>query len=864
MTLGCPKMKIFSEGDLSTPMLQRVQFVESEDEACSEDEGDLRTPMLRRVQFVESEDGACWILWVRAYYTLRAFRVDGAMEKESSRNYRLQKLILESCADMASFYQGSKILEFLSLKRVNVVGCPQMFAFASTVSKEQRIEATDDGGNTRRLSKGVADKVFFNNTVLCPNLAILKLSSTKVHSIWSDQVQVTSSNVLNLRTMRVSGCHNLKHLFPSFLIKSFVQLNHLMIHDCKNMEEVIYTDGLAQAEGIMLLPNLERLWLGQLPKLTRFCYGDNSESDGLALFNEKTVFPRLNDLRIGMGNWRKIWDDKVTMNSFCELQFLLVRDCERLSNIFPFYMMERLEKLEILQIMNCDSLEEILGPQGLNSNQSHSVATTELINDKAVTKFVFPKVRSLVLSKLSKLKSFYSKMHTTEWPCLKELEVIECNKLEISAEEYLNIRETQGESQLSTQYFGKVKAFGLMSFRNKSVAISNCFIQSFPHLEKLVVGEAFFNEIFQFEGLGGDEGHAGVLARLSELSLLELPELTHPRKEEIPLGEEVLNNLRILAVLRCGKSKNLMPCSASFKNLTTLEISKRHGFMNLVTLPTAKSMVLLTRMSLTDCQMLERIIASTSNEVMDAIIFSKLESLELDGLPSLSRFCSGNYTFEFPSLKEVIMRRCPKMEIFSKGELSTPKLRGIKSTEGEYVGHWEGNLNATVQQLFIEKVFPSMEDLELSLINIQRILHYKLLAQHSYAQNLTCLTMEGCHNLNSLFPSSTVESFVQLKMLNIENCENVEKEILIEGLANEEMIRQWLFRRLEFLLLKDLPKLTRFCHGNYLEFPLLRTLRIESCPTLKTFISDAEGNSSEIASPTLFNEKAAHIEEFLL
>ncbi|KAK6233891.1 hypothetical protein QUC31_006297 [Theobroma cacao] len=92
-------------------------------------------------------------------------------------------------------------------------------------------------------------------------------------------------------------------------------------------------------------------------------------------------------------------------------------------------------------------------------------------------------------------------------------------------------------------------------------------------------------------------------------------------------------------------------------------------------------------------------------------------------------------------------------------------------------------------------------------------------------------------------------------MLNIENCENVEKEILIEGLANEEMIRQRLFRRLEFLLLKDLPKLTRFCHGNYLEFPLLRTLRIESCPTLKTFISDAEGNSSEIAFPTLFNEK---------
>ncbi|XVF30581.1 hypothetical protein REPUB_Repub16aG0070700 [Reevesia pubescens] len=46
--------------------------------------------------------------------------------------------------------------------------------------------------------------------------------------------------------------------------------------------------------------------------------------------------------------------------------------------------------------------------------------------------------------------------------------------------------------------------------------------------------------------------------------------------------------------------------------------------------------------------------------------------------------------------------------------------------------------------------------------------------------------MEGCHNLNCLFSSSMVECFVQLKMLNIENCENMEKVIFIEELAIEE------------------------------------------------------------------------------
>ncbi|KAK9017167.1 hypothetical protein V6N11_079649 [Hibiscus sabdariffa] len=108
-----------------------------------------------------------------------------------------------------------------------------------------------------------------------------------------------------------------------------------------------------------------------------------------------------------------------------------------------------------------------------------------------------------------------------------------------------------------------------------------------------------------------------------------------------------------------------------------------------------------------------------------------------------------------------------------------------------------------------------------------------------------------------MFLSSMVKSFVQLTNLKVENCENVEHVIFVKELAKVEMMNRKMFHVLEFLSLKDLPKLTKFCHGNYFEFPLLTSLCIETCPTLKTFISDAEGNNSEIASPTLFDEKVA-------
>ncbi|KAK8576349.1 hypothetical protein V6N13_090822 [Hibiscus sabdariffa] len=59
-------------------------------------------------------------------------------------------------------------------------------------------------------------------------------------------------------------------------------------------------------------------------------------------------------------------------------------------------------------------------------------------------------------------------------------------------------------------------------------------------------------------------------------------------------------------------------------------------------------------MSVIDCQMIEEIIACTTDGVTNVIVFGQLESLELDSLPCLSRFFSGNYALvTFPCLEEL-------------------------------------------------------------------------------------------------------------------------------------------------------------------------------------------------------------------
>ncbi|XP_039032171.1 uncharacterized protein LOC120167146 isoform X1 [Hibiscus syriacus] len=212
---------------------------------------------------------------------------------------------------------GSITLHCPSLITIEVDDCPKMYAMACT---------REVGGGEKTP--------FFNDKVLCANLDWLELSSTNIQKLWPDVPHsAISSSVHKLRILIVKGCHNLEYIFPSFSRKNFVQLVQLRLVDCDNLEEVIFTDeATAEEEGITeayWFTKLNLLELSRLPKLGTFCHGENSETGSPTLFNQKVVFPNLIHLTIqGIGKCRKIWHDKPNMNSFNELTFLLVKDCE--------------------------------------------------------------------------------------------------------------------------------------------------------------------------------------------------------------------------------------------------------------------------------------------------------------------------------------------------------------------------------------------------------------------------------------------------------------------------------------------------------------------------------------------------------
>jgi hypothetical protein len=159
--------------------------------------------------------------------------------------------------------------------------------------------------------------------------------------------------------------------------------------------------------------------------------------------------------------------------------------------------------------------------------------------------------------------------------------------------------------------------------------------------------------------------------------------------------------------------------------------------------------------------------------------------------------------------------------------------------------------------------FPNLEDLKLSSIKVEKIWQDQPGELSYWFPRLTSLMVEGCGNLKYLFTSSMVESLAQLKRLELRDCTPMEEIIIKNGLGEEENVRGIMFPKLQFLKLKGLPNLTRFCTSHLIECCSLKELRIENCPALKTFISNSlstdavANNQFEETNSTLFDEKVS-------
>ncbi|KAG5092562.1 hypothetical protein JHK82_051340 [Glycine max] len=172
----------------------------------------------------------------------------------------------------------------------------------------------------------------------------------------------------------------------------------------------------------MLFKSVEYLLLGELNDVHDVFYELNVEGfpylkhlsivnnfgiqyiiNSLEWFHPLLAFPKLESMCLyKLDNLEKICgNNHLEEASFCRLKVIKIKTCDKLENIFPFFMVGLLTMLETIEVCDCDSLKEIVSIE----RQTHT------INDD---KIEFPQLRLLTLKSLPAFACLYT---NDKMPC---------------------------------------------------------------------------------------------------------------------------------------------------------------------------------------------------------------------------------------------------------------------------------------------------------------------------------------------------------------------------------------------------------------------------------------------------------------
>ncbi|KAG4922374.1 hypothetical protein JHK86_051187 [Glycine max] len=846
-------------------------------------------------------------------------------------------------------------IEFPQLRLLTLKSLPSFASFYSNDKmpcSAQSLEVQVQNRNKDiiiEVEPGAANSCIslFNEKVSIPKLEWLELSSIRIQKIWSDQ---SPHYFQNLLTLNVTDCGDLKYLLSFSMAGSLMNLQSLFVCACEMMEDIFCPE---HAENIDVFPKLKKMEIICMEKLNtiwqphiglhsfhsldsliiRECHklvtifpsymGQRFQNlQSLTITNCKlveSIFDFENIPQIGDKNETNlqilflealpklvhIWkEDSSEILKYNNLKSISINESPNLKHLFPLSVATELEKLEILDVYNCRAMKEI-------------VAWDNGSNENAIT-FKFPQLNTVSLQNSFELMSFYRGTHALEWPSLKKLSILNCFKLEgftkditnsqgkpivLATEKVIYNLESMEMSLKEAEWLQKYivsvhrmhKLKRLVLYGLKNTEILFWFLHRLPNLKSLTLGSCQLKSIWAPASLISRD-KIGVVMQLKELELKSLLSLEEIGFEHHPL----LQRIERLVISRCMKLTNLASSKVSFSYMTHLEVMNCRSMRSLMTSSTAKSLVQLTTMKVSFCEMIVEIVAENEEEKVQEIEFRQLKCLELVSLQNLTSFSSSEMChLKFPLLESLVVSECPQiMKKFSRVQ-SAPDHFG------------EGDLNDTLQKQFRDQVsfgyskhrrpvlpenffvclkklefdgaikreivIPSdvlpylktLEELKVhssdaaqiifdmddSEANTKGVFRLKKITLEGLSnlkcvwnknprgslsfRNLQEVVVLNCRSLATLFPLSLARNLGKLKTLEIQICHKLVEIVGKEDAMEHGITEIFQFPYLRDLLLNELSLLSCFYPGkHHLECPLLKSLEVANCPKLKLFTSE--------------------------
>ncbi|KAH7855126.1 hypothetical protein Vadar_021508 [Vaccinium darrowii] len=440
---------------------------------------------------------------------------------------------------------------------------------------------------------------------------------------------VRSHGLHSLQSLTVLDIENckLKYLFSPSSPRGLVNLEQLIVKQCKIMEAIVGFEGQKE-ENEVIFSKLKVLHLEDLPNLKCF-YAENEKTRTTmgssfarvqTLFNEKVIFPVLEELKIWkLDNIIEIWDILVfeEQGSFCQLMTVDVEGFNKLTHLFPSKMHPMVKNLKRLNVRGCETMEGVVGfeeeldEDGLRNEQ---VAFPALEN---ITIWQVPMITGIwvqqPLSKLEKEVESFCK--------LKSIQVLECDQLEYVLPSYM-LPQLHNLLELNISFCKELEV--IVSNKLKEKEATNNDILVFPRLETL--------QLLNLDNLkcfctGIDQllfSHKVAFPALERLTIAEVPKIKEIwDKQPLPELEKKPKSfykLMSIHVYKCDQLAYVFP-SYMLPQLQNLE-----------------------KLAIANCKEMEVIISNKLKEKEatnnDIIPLAKLKTVILQNLPNLKRLCA--------------------------------------------------------------------------------------------------------------------------------------------------------------------------------------------------------------------------------
>ena len=181
---------------------------------------------------------------------------------------------------------------------------------------------------------------------------------------------------------------------------------------------------------------------------------------------------------------------------------------------------------------------------------------------------------------------------------------------------------------------------------------STKWMQQFPNLETIRLEDCDSLEmIFDLQGNSELNGHSvtALFPQLKKIVISSLGNLRHVW-DSAPNNVQGFQNLRSLAIFNCG--------------------SLRHAFTPAI----VRAITKLEILEVAYCKLMENIVVDDNRDEEQGdykekgkmkIVFDRLDTLTLEGLPNIESICPKSCELELPSIRELKIEDCPKLNTSS-------------------------------------------------------------------------------------------------------------------------------------------------------------------------------------------------------